>query len=166
MKETLFTIVALMIVALAFVFVISYEPPVKEYPSPDGWVTDISNIMTEAEEAQLETRIQGYKSEYGHEIAVLILPTTNGESIESYSINVAEKWKVGTEGVDDGVLFVLATEDRTVRIEVGRGLESGLTDSTAGRILDDVVVPLLKEQRLSDAVTQGVLAINETILAQ
>lgn len=155
------------VVAGIFYFVWNMpEPEPRVYPNPDGWVTDISGVLEDQAEEQVERTIQGFKDANGHEIAVLLVPTLDGETVEEYSMNVAEQWEVGTEGLDDGILLLIATEDRKVRIEVGYGLEGGLTDATSGDILDDVIVPYLKENDWNGAVLMGVVAINETILAK
>ncbi len=86
---------------------------------------------------------------------MLIVPTTHPETIEQYSIRVAEAWKLGRKGVDDGVLLVIAKQDRTLRIEVGYGLEGVLPDAVAKRIVDETIVPMLKQGDFAAAIDAG-----------
>jgi uncharacterized protein len=104
-------------------------------------VTDLTGTLTPDQIATLEQRLREFEAAKGSQIAVLLVPTTQPETIEQYSIRVAEKWRLGREGVDDGVLLVVAKEDRAVRIEVGYGLEGALPDVLANRITDQVLVP-------------------------
>lgn len=165
-----FTTLILIIGALSVIFIAgaligSVEPREITYPEADGWVTDVSGVMDDQAEEQVERMIQGIKDNNGYEIAVLLVPTLQGQSVEEYSMAIAEKWKVGTADKDDGVILLIATDDRKVRIEVGGGLEGGLNDGTSGEILDHVVLPFLKEGNYNEAVRQGVFAINETVLS-
>jgi uncharacterized protein len=88
----------------------------------------------------------------GPQLQYLIVPTLDGEPIEDYAMRVAEAWKLGTKGKDDGVLVVVAVKDRKVRIEVGGGLEGGLTDAQAGRIIRTAIVPAFREGRYGDGL--------------
>src|SRR5207244_8978379 len=92
----------------------------------------------------------------GSQIAVLIVPTTQPETIEQYSIRVADAWKVGRKKIDDGALMVIAKNDRHLRIEVGYGLEGALTDVTTRRIIDEVITPKFKSGDFAGGVTAGV----------
>lgn len=82
-----------------------------------------------------------YEERKGTQIAVLMIKTTAPESIEQYSIRVADLWKVGRKNIDDGVILIIVKEDRTIRIEVGYGLEGLLTDALSKRIIDQVIAP-------------------------
>jgi uncharacterized membrane protein YgcG len=108
-------------------------------------VTDLTNTLSSAQIASLEQTLREFESREGSQIAVLLVPTTQPESIEQYSIRVAEQWKLGRAGVDDGVLLLVAKDDRAVRIEVGYGLEGALPDVIANRITDQVIVPRFRE---------------------
>lgn len=112
-----------------------------EVPPLTARVTDLTGTLTQEQRSDLEARLAAFEQEKGSQIAVLIVPTTRPETIEQYSIRVAEQWKLGRKGVDDGVLVLLAKEDRTVRIEVGYGLEGALPDVIAKRIIEDSMVP-------------------------
>jgi uncharacterized protein len=114
-------------------------PPLK------GRVTDLTGTLKPEQIASLEQMLQSFEARKGSQIAVLMLPTTAPETIEQYSLRVAEQWKVGRKKVDDGVVLVVAKNDRTVRIEVGYGLEGALNDATANRIIREVIVPRFRE---------------------
>jgi uncharacterized protein len=90
-------------------------PPVK------ARVTDLTGTLSAEQKGELESRIAAYEARRGSQIAVLMLPTTKPEEIEQYSIRVAEAWKIGRKGVDDGLILVVAKDDRRLRIEVGYG---------------------------------------------
>jgi len=92
----------------------------------------------------------------GSQIAVLIVPTTQPEEIEQYGIRVADQWKLGRKGVDDGAILIVAKDDRRVRIEVGRGLEGALPDAIANRIVDEAIAPRFKLADYDGGVEAGV----------
>jgi uncharacterized protein len=104
-------------------------------------VTDLTGTLTAEQSASLEQQLRAFETKKGSQIAVLIVPTTQPETIEQYGIRVAEAWKLGRRGVNDGALLLIAKDDRAVRIEVGYGLEGVLPDVLANRIVDQVVVP-------------------------
>ena len=90
---------------------------------------------------RLEQKLTQFESETSHQIAVLAVPTTEGEPIESFALRVAESWKLGHEGADNGILLVVAAKDRRARIEVGYGLEGAVPDAIAKRVIEDVMIP-------------------------
>jgi len=114
-------------------------PPLK------GRVTDLTGTLKREQIASLEQMLRSFEERKGSQIAVLMLPTTAPETIEQYALRVAEQWQVGRKKVDDGVVLVIAKDDRTVRIEVGYGLEGVLNDATASRIIREVIVPRFRE---------------------
>jgi uncharacterized protein len=118
-------------------------PALAQVPVPPlhAPVTDLTGTLTPDQIATLDQRLREFEAAEGSQIAVLFVPTTQPETIEQYSIRVAESWRLGRQGVDDGVLLVVAREDRAVRIEVGYGLEGALPDVLANRITDQVIVP-------------------------
>ena len=120
------------------------------------WVTDTTGTLTPQEQATLETRLAEFTKQKGAQVAVLLVPTTDGEAIESFSLRVAEAWKLGRKGVDDGAILVIAKDDRHLRIEVGYGLEGVLPDAIAKRIIDETVVPHFKSGNLYAGVNAGV----------
>jgi uncharacterized protein len=124
-------------------------------PKLDSRVTDLTGTLTAGQQAELEQKLADYEARKGAQIAVLLVPTTQPEQIEQYSIRVAEAWKLGRQHTDDGALLVLAKNDHTARIEVGYGLEGVLTDATARRIIDETMVPLLKQEQYFAAISAG-----------
>ncbi|ADQ85383.1 YgcG family protein [Methylovorus sp. MP688] len=108
-------------------------------------VTDLTSTLTAEQQAGLEARLQAFEQQKGSQIAILIVPTTQPEDIAQYSIRVVEAWKLGREKQDDGVLILLAKNDRKMRIEVGYGLEGAIPDVTAKRIISDVMAPYFRQ---------------------
>jgi uncharacterized protein len=108
-------------------------------------VTDLTQTLTAEQANALELRLREFEKRKGSQIAILLVPTTQPETIEEYAIRVAEAWQLGRRGVDDGVLLLVAKDDRAVRIEVGYGLEGALTDVIANRITDQVIVPHFRQ---------------------
>lgn len=128
------------------------------YPVPPlaSRVTDLTQTLTPAEKSALEATLADWEARTANQLAVLLVPTTQPESIESYSIRVADAWKIGRKGNDNGVLFTVAKNDRKMRIEVGYGLEGVLTDVTSRRIIGDVVAPLFREGKFAAGIDAGV----------
>jgi uncharacterized protein len=124
--------------ALVFSGLAFAQVPAPPLRSP---VTDLTGTLTPDQVAQLDRRLREFEAKKGSQIAVLVVPTTQPETIDQYSIRVAEAWKLGRQGVDDGVLLLIATDDRAVRIEVGYGLEGAVPDVLANRIVEQVIVP-------------------------
>jgi uncharacterized protein len=127
-------------------------------PDLQAPVTDLSGILNSTEKQTLEQQIRSQKNP---QVSVLILPSTQPETIEQYSIRVAEKWALGRKSIDNGVLLVVAHSDRAVRIEVGYGLEGALPDARCKQIIDRVITPNFREGKFYDGITQGVEAINK-----
>src|SRR5690606_28067760 len=100
-------------------------------PELTARVTDLTGTLTAGQQAELEQRLAAFEQRKGAQVAVLIVATTRPETIEQYSIRVVDAWRLGRESVDDGVLLLVALEDRTLRIEVGYGLEGVLPDAVA-----------------------------------
>jgi uncharacterized protein len=112
-----------------------------EVPQLRAPVTDLTQTLTAEQVNALDLRLREFEARKGSQIAILLVPTTEPETIEQYAIRVAEGWQLGRRGVDDGVLLLVAKNDRAVRIEVGYGLEGALPDVIANRITDQVIVP-------------------------
>src|SRR5512147_166739 len=132
-------------------------PPLK------ARITDLTGTLTQSQRDTLERELQAFESRKGSQIAVLIVPTTRPEAIEQYSLRVAETWKLGRKGVDDGVLLLVAKDDRKLRIEVGYGLEGALNDATAKRIVSEVISPDFKRGEFYAGIDAGVTAISKVI---
>lgn len=114
-------------------------------PALTARVTDLTGTLSQQEQAALESRLAQFEQEKGSQIAVLLVPTTAPEAIEQYSMRVVEAWKLGRGKVDDGVLVLVAKDDRKMRIEVGYGLEGAIPDVIAKRIVSDVMAPAFRQ---------------------
>jgi len=125
-------------------------------PPLTGRVVDQTGTLSADDIATLTQTLRGLELRKGSQIAVLIVPTTEPETIEQYSIRVAEAWKIGRKKVDDGALLVVAKNDRKLRIEVGYGLEGALTDVTARRIIDEIITPKFKSGDFAGGISAGV----------
>lgn len=108
-------------------------------------VTDLTGTLSTDQKATLESRLAELEAQKGAQFAILLIPTTGDETIEQYSIRVAEQWKLGRKKVDDGVMLLVAKSDRKVRLEIGYGLEGALPDVVAKRIINDVITPHFKQ---------------------
>lgn len=127
-----------------------------EVPPLTAPVTDLTGTLTPDQVAALDAKLRAFERAKGSQVAVLILPTTGPEAIEQYSIRVAEAWKLGREGVDDGAILVVARDDRKLRIEVGYGLEGALPDAIANRIIDEAIVPAFRRGDYYGGIATGV----------
>src|SRR5688572_10390194 len=128
-------------------------------PPLERRVTDLTRTLTADEIAAIERKLAAFEERKGSQVAVLFVPTTAPETIEQYGIRVVDEWKLGRENVDDGVLFLVAKEDRTLRLEVGYGLEGALPDAIANRIVEDIVVPRFRVGDFAGGVNAGTDAI-------
>jgi uncharacterized protein len=126
-----------------------------EVPELKGRVVDLTNTLNASYIETLNQRIHSFEQRKGSQIAILIVPTTQPETIEQYSIRVAEAWKIGRKKIDDGALLVIAKNDHKLRIEVGYGLEGALTDVTARRIIDEVIAPHFKQGDFAGGISDG-----------
>lgn len=131
-------------------------------PSFTGYVNDYARMLRPETALQLEQALRSFDEADSTQVALLTIDTLDGDSLEDFSIRVVDAWKVGQQGKDNGVLFLVVKNDRLMRIEVGRGLEGVLTDLAAGRIVDNVVRPLFKAGRFEDGILAGVAAIIQT----
>lgn len=131
----------------------------REVPALRERVTDEAGVLSAAEVKQIDQRLAAYEAATGRQIAVLVVRSLEGDPLEDFSIRVVEAWKLGREGKDDGILVLLAMEERKVRIEVGYGLEGEVTDLVSARIIHDVMRPYLGQGRPGQALLAGVDAI-------
>ena len=125
-------------------------------PPLAGRVNDLTATLSAAEKQALEAKLAACEADKGSQMAVLVINTTEPETIEQFGIRVAEAWKLGRKGVDDGVLLLVAKEDRALRIEVGYGLEGVIPDAVAKRVIDEVIVPRFRGGDLAGGVNAGV----------
>ncbi|WP_034850347.1 TPM domain-containing protein [Inquilinus limosus] len=108
-------------------------------------VTDLTRTLSAAERQALETKLAEVERRKGAQIAILIVPTTGADTVEQYARRVFDQWRLGRKGVDDGVLLLVAKDDRTMRIEPGYGLEGAIPDITAGRIIREQIAPAFRQ---------------------
>ena len=111
----------------------------------------------------LDAQLARLEQDTGHQVAVLTLPSLDGEDIEGFSIRVAENWKIGKKGFDNGVILVVAVNDRKLRLEVGYGLEGVLPDITANRIIRDYIVPFFRSGDFGAGIVSGIDAVEKVI---
>jgi uncharacterized protein len=125
-------------------------------PPLSGRVVDQTGTLSSGDVAALTQTLKGLEARKGSQVAVLIVPTTAPETIEQYSLRVAEAWKIGRKKIDDGALLVVAKNDRKLRIEVGYGLEGALNDATAKRIIDEVITPRFRNGDFAGGISAGI----------
>jgi len=125
-------------------------------PPLSGRVVDQTGTLSAGDIDLLTQTLKDLETRKGSQIAVLIVPTTDGEAIEEFSLRVAEAWKIGRKKIDDGALLVIAKNDRRLRIEVGYGLEGALTDATTKRVIDEDITPKFKAGDFGGGVAAGV----------
>jgi uncharacterized protein len=145
--------VLLLALVVAFVSAAAADVAV---PQLTGRVVDQTGTLSSGDIASLTQRLRDFENRKGSQIAVLIVPTTQPETIEQFSIRVAEAWKIGRKKVDDGAILVVAKNDRHLRIEVGYGLEGALTDVTSRRIIDEDITPRFKSGDFAGGISAGV----------
>lgn len=127
-----------------------------DVPPLNGPVNDYARMFTASETQELNTYLYNIDRNSDLQIAVLTIPSLEGESLEDYSIRVAEKWQIGQKGKDSGIILVIAAQDRKLRIEVGYGLEDRITDAQSSRIIRSVIAPQFKKQEYGKGVLMGV----------
>jgi uncharacterized protein len=132
-------------------------------PPPTRRINDYAGVLTPAERDRLEDKLAQRERGSSNQVVVAIFRSLEGESLEDFSIRLAQAWRVGQKGLDNGVIFLVFVDDRKMRIEVGYGLEANLTDAVASSILRDVVAPRFREGRIADGIGAGLDAIDQAI---
>ncbi len=135
----------------------------KEVPYLSGRIVDEADMIPPDEEQRLDQKLQELEKATGDQVAVLTVQSLEGDPLEDYSMRVAQTWKLGEKGKDNGVLLLIAKDNRKLRIEVGYGLEPQLTDAQAGRIIRNVITPRFKAGDFGGGVEAGVDAIAGTL---
>jgi uncharacterized protein len=125
-------------------------------PALTARVTDLTNTLSVSDRQALEAKLAAWETQTGNQLVVLMVPSTQPEAIASYAIRVAESWKIGRKGKDNGAIFLVAKDDRKNRIEVGYGLEGVLTDVTSRRILAETVAPFFRNNQFAQGIGAGV----------
>ncbi len=148
--------------ALAFCFINGanayYNPG-----NPTDYVTDFTNALSATTVSGLNQNLTAFEKETGHQIFAAIIPSMKGDYIEYFAVKLFEDWKPGYKGLDNGVLFLISMEERKMRIEVGYGLESVLTDSKASQIINDIAKPYFQKGDFDAGVIESTNAIKQTI---
>lgn len=150
-----------LLVAGVFMLSAIHAPAEPQYPSPRGFVNDFAGILDASTTARLDARLRDFQKTTTIEVAVVTVPSLQELTVEDYTNALARKWGVGNKKKDNGVVFLVAPQERKTRVEVGYGLESRLTDIQAKAIIENAIVPLFKAGRMAD----GIVAGTEQILA-
>ncbi len=132
-------------------------------PKLTARVMDSTGTLTATEQQALEAKLKAFEDAKGSQVAVLLVPSIGGEAIEEFAGRVTDEWKLGRKGVDDGVLFVVAKQERKMRIHTGRGVQGSLTDALARRIIADIVAPRFRSGDFAGGMEAGVDAIMKAI---
>lgn len=137
--------------------VLAAEP---NYPlQPQGYINDDANLLNASDEEEVNWLLEELEQKTTAQVAVVTVATTEPETIEGYAVKLFEKWGIGKKGKDNGVLFLIASQDRRLRIETGYGLEGALPDVLCHQIIENLVVPAFKAGEYSKGITAGVQAI-------
>ena len=128
-------------------------------PQIENYVTDLTGTLDPQEKTSLENKLKNFEETKGSQIIVLLIPSTYPEEIEQFGIRVADTLKIGREGIDDGVIVIVAKEDRKVRLEVGYGLEGVIPDAYAKRIIERIIIPDFRDGSYYSGINNGVDAL-------
>lgn len=132
-------------------------------PALQARVTDLTGTLDATQRGRLEAQLAAIERAGRGQVGVLLLPTTQPETIEQYGIRVAEAWKLGRKGVDDGIIIIVAKDDRRMRIEVGYGLEGRLPDALASRIVNERMAPAFRQRDFFGGLQAAVAAIDQVL---
>ncbi len=136
------------------------------FPKPEGWVTDRAGLLDPTAKARLEQLLTEVDRKSGVEIAVVTLPTLGGRSVEEVAVELFHAWGIGKKGKDEGLLLLVASKERKLRIEVGYGLEGTIPDGLAGEIIRETITPRFRQGQFAEGIETGVRQIVETIARQ
>ena len=147
----------------AAVLLLPLSAAALDVPKATGYVNDQAGLLSSATRLKVEHFLEGFEKSDSTQLAVLTIPSLEGESLEDYAIRAAEQWGIGQKGKDNGALLLIAKAERKVRIEVGYGLEGRLTDLLSGRIIDYEITPRFKQGDFDGGVVAGVTAMAEAV---
>lgn len=159
MNPTLINRIRKYVLLIIVLLIFPAQLPALEAPPLTGQVNDLARMLSPESLQRLEQKLAAFERETSNQVVVLTIPSLQGDDIDQFSIRVAEAWKVGQKGRDNGVLLVIAQAERKVRIEVGMGLQGVLPDITAGQIIRDVMRPYLKSGNYDQGISAGVDSI-------
>ena len=151
---------ALAVMAIPVWVAQAQEPNFPEY---QGFVNDYAGLLSPAVKTQLDAKLSQLEKDTTAEVAVVTVKSLEGDDVDDYAVRLFEKWKIGKKDKNNGVLFLVALDERKMRIEVGYGLEPVITDGRAGRIRDDDVTPKFKQNDYDGGITDGVASIEKYI---
>lgn len=134
-----------------------------EVPPLTGRIVDLAHVLPSAVREQLSAELQAHEAKTTNQVAVLIIPSLEGEPLFDLSHRVATSWQLGRKGTDNGVLLLVAIKDRKIRLEVGYGLEGVLTDARSAQIIRNEIVPKFRAGEIPAGITAGVQAVLKTI---
>jgi len=162
-RRALWVLWALALACLCWLALPAGAEDLVAVPALTARVTDLTGTLSPEQRNALETQLAQYEQQRGSQIFILMVPSTAPETIDQYSIRVADAWKAGRKGVDDGVIMLIAKNNpndlRKMRIEVGRGVQGSLTDAISGRILRDVMAPYFRNGDFFGGLAAGVAAV-------
>ncbi|MGH7834227.1 MAG: TPM domain-containing protein [Candidatus Binatia bacterium] len=144
---------------LVSLLTLAHSASALEVPALKGRVNDYAGMLPAARARDLEERLKRFEEQTGHQIAVLTIPSLKGDSLEGFSIKVAESWKIGKKGFDNGAILLIVRDDRALRIEVGYGLEGVLPDAIASRVIREVILPRFRANDYPGGIEAGLDAI-------
>jgi uncharacterized protein len=148
---------------ILFVAMPALADALRAVPPLEARVTDLTGTLGASESASLESELALLEREAGSQVAILLVDSTRPEAIDQYAIRVAEAWQLGRGGVDDGVLLLVALDDRRIRFEVGYGLEGVLPDARTNRIMDRAIAPHFAEGHIAAGLAAGIAAIADAV---
>lgn len=162
-RSTTIQALGLIIAAALSVALPAHTVSALDVPPLRGRVNDTAGLLSKGVVSQLELVLKEFEQKDFTQIVVLTVPSLEGDGLEEFSLRVAEQWKIGQKGLDNGAIFLISRADRQVRIEVGYGLEGRLTDLTAGRIIRELVLPEFRAGRFDQGVLSGVQAMIDSV---
>jgi uncharacterized protein len=148
-------------VLIALTGVLASGAGITDVPRHEGWVTDTASVLSPSDRSRLSGILDRYYQETHHQLAVLTIPTLSGEPIQAFSLRVANAWGLGQKGVDNGILVTLAMKERTVRIELGRGMQRYISDAMAQTIVNDAMIPAFRQGDFASGLERGLHQLME-----
>ena len=153
------------LLALAFAGSAGFAAAADDVPVPalTGAIVDRTGTLSAQDLRSIDADLRAFAARRGSQVAVLLVPSTKPESIEQYSLRVAEAWKIGRAKVDDGVILVVAKEDRALRLEVGYGLEGAIPDAIAKRVISETIAPHFRNGNFAGGIREGTATLIKLI---
>ncbi len=147
------------LICLCALLVSALPATALDVPALKNRVNDYAHLLSPATISQLDNALGHFEQQESTQIVVLTVPSLEGDSLDDFSMRVAEKWKIGRKGLDNGAILLIAKQERKLRIEVGYGLEGKLTDLVSGRIIRNIILPRFKQGNFDQGVQDGVAAM-------